>query len=206
MIVQWCCKGVANISKHEAHNILTGGAGLLCRLWQKDDPLRISEATTRLTEHHLDLHVNHYDDQEAATGLPVRDVTPFLSLSAGCVSRDMLLKTNVLHRARRTALAFGTEQGRTSGWLFTCYVLVSVNRAVGVPAVSEEIRELHHNRRYSPYYTEGEITAKINVPSTQILCAERWEPQPPRGTVRTGIYVNRGFSHPSALLDERRML
>jgi hypothetical protein len=149
--------------------------------------------------------VNHYDEQESESGQAVCDITPFISLSAGCVERNVLLKTNVLHGARRTALAFATKNGQVAGWIFTCYVLVSANRAVGIPGISEEIRELTHNRRYSDDYVEGEIAAKFNVPSKQIHHVERWEPINGRLT-RTGGYVNRTFVHPAALLDEQRML
>jgi hypothetical protein len=72
--------------------------------------------------------------------------------------------------------------------------------------VAEEIRELNHNRAYSPWYTQGEISAKINVPSVQILCAVRWNPQPPDTYVATNLLFNRKFVHPAALLDERNML
>jgi hypothetical protein len=208
MIVQWCCKGVKDLESAVVREILAGGAGLVCRLWQTRGRLPLKEATSRLTEYHLDLHVNHYEDKEPATGLKVRDVTPFLSLSAGCVQRIVLLETNVLHPARRTALRFATDWGQEPGWVFTCYVLVSVNRAVAIRSVAEEIRELHHNRRYSPHHWEGEIVAKFNVPSSQILCAERWTPlsATDRRVRLTHLYINRRFTHPSVLLDERRML
>jgi len=88
----------------------------------------------------------------------------------------------------------------------TCYVLVSVNRAVSFPAVAEEIRELNHNRAYSQWHWQGEITAKLNVASAQILSAVRWEPQPSGTFAATSVLVNRKFVYPAPLLDERNML
>jgi hypothetical protein len=205
MILQWCCKGVSGIGPSEARGILTDGPGLICRLWQANNPLPYGLAMEQLSEHHLDLHVNHYDDLDPETGTRTRDVTAFISLSAGCVDRDIMLKTNVVNPARRTALEFATDLGRRDGWLFTCYVLVSVNRAASSPAVAEEVRDLNHLRRYSEYWLEGEIAAKVNVPSRQILAAEHWEPAS-GGIRRSGGYVNKGFVHPQALLDIREML
>src|SRR4051812_4820274 len=112
MIVQWCCKGVEDLPPQVVRSILTDGVGLSCRFFQLNDPMPYSVAAARLTEYHLDLHVNHYDEAEPSTGLAVRDITPFISLSAGCVERNTLLKTNILYGARRTALAFATQNGR----------------------------------------------------------------------------------------------
>lgn len=205
MIVQWCCKGVPDLDAERARHILTGGAGLTCRLWQENDPLPYPDAAARLTEHHLDLHVNHYDEADPSGGGLVKDLTPFISLSAGCVDRDVLLRTNILHPAQRTALDFATGGESEEGWLFTCYVLVGVNRAAEIPAVAEEVRNLNHQRRYSDFYVEGEVAAKINVPSRQILAAELWALEGGR-LLQRGGYVNLDFIDPLALTDLRQMI
>lgn len=206
MIVQWCCKGVKNLSPSEVKWILMGQVGLRCRFWQLNDPLRYDVAVERLTERDLDLHVNHYDEVDPATGIEVRNQTVFISLAAGCVERDALRRRNVLHPALRTALFFATERAQRPGWVFTCYVLLAVNRASRVPGVAEEVRELNHQRPYSHYWPEGEVAAKINVPSRQILCAEHWEPVGEATLRRTGGYRNLDFVHPDALLDLRQMI
>ncbi|WP_345567170.1 hypothetical protein [Nonomuraea rosea] len=72
--------------------------------------------------------------------------------------------------------------------------------------MAEEIRELNHNRAYSEWHWQGEVAAKINVPSTQILCAQRWEPAGGDLLKVTDLLVNLAFTHPSAILDERNML
>ena len=215
MIIQWCCKGIQDLPKRDVQNILTDPVGLKSRYWLSTDPnpFPISQALQRLTEQDLDLHVNHYNYRDPATGRPFYETTPFISLSAGCVDRDTTIHTNKTYRAFQTALDFATiadhnqpTAGRRPGWVLFCYVLVSVNPAVRIPSVAEEIRELNHNRAYSQWYSQGEITAKINVPSAQILNAVRWEPQPPNTYVATSLLYNRSFVHPAALLDERNML
>ena len=205
MIVQWCCRGVGDLTRGEVEAILGNQVGLRCRYWPRDRPLPYDIALGRLTERYLDLHVNDYDGIDSVTGKRVRDISPFISLSAGCVDRRTLLRTNVIHPARRTALEFATDDGTRPGWLFTCWVLVGVNRAVGIEAVAEEIRELNHARRYSAYFTEGEMTAKVNVPSRQILCAEYWIPTA-RALVRRSVCMNNGFVNPAAVRNERQML
>lgn len=214
MIVQWCCKGFANMSRADARGILSNGTGIRCRSWLIRDPLPfpIEENLQRLTEQNLDLHINNYTYQGAAS-VPFYNITPFISLSAGCVERDVTLKTNVTHTALRTALEFATTDysstnrppPRCPGWVFYCYVLVGVNRAVAIPSLAEEYRELNHNRAFSQWYWQGEVVAKINIPSTQILCAVRWKPSA-SGLSVDDILVNLAFTHPSAVLDERNML
>jgi hypothetical protein len=215
MIIQWCCKGIRDLPERDVRQMLMNRVGLRCRYWIGCDPnpFPVADAMEGLTEQGLDLHVNHYDYQDPATGRPYYETTPFISLSAGCVDRNTTVHTNKTYRAFQTALDFATiidhsqpAAGRRPGWVLVCYVLVSVNPAVSIPSVAEEIRELNHNRAYSQWYWQGEITAKINVPSAQILSAARWEPRPANTYVATNLLLNRRFVHPAALLDERNML
>jgi hypothetical protein len=214
MIVQWCCKGFANLLEATARSMLGGGAGIRCRSWLAIDPKAFPLDTnlSRLTEQNLDLHVNDYSRPDAVTGIPFHDTTPFISLSAGCVERRVTTETNVTHTALRTALEFATtdytrpDRPRCPGWVFYCYVLVGVNRAVSIPSVAEEYRELNLGRPYSRWQVQGEVIAKINVPSTQILCAVPWTPSASGEPQLGEALVNLGFTHPAALLDERNML
>lgn len=208
MIVQWCCKGMNDIGPDQVKQILSDQTGLSCRFWQerKDGVLPYPEALDRLSERDLDLHVNHYDEDDPVSGEPVKDRTVFISLSAGCVERNALRTRNELHPALRTALVFATDNGRTPGWVFTCYVLLTMNRATRIPGVAEEVRELNNERSFSHHWAEGEIAAKINVPSRQILCAEHYAPIGPATLEWRGGYRNLEFVHPDALLNMRQML
>ena len=214
MIVQWCCKGFANMDEAAARTILSDGTGIRCRSWLvlNPRPFPLAENLKRLTERNLDLHINNYSFPDPVSGIPFHDITPFISLSAGCVERDVTLKTNVTHAALRTALDFATtdysrpDRPRCPGWVFYCYVLVGVNRAITIPSVAEEYRELNHNRAFSQWYWQGEVVAKINIPSTQILCAVRWLPSAAGDLLLDDVLVNLAFTHPAAVLDERNML
>lgn len=215
MIVQWACKGFAKMDARVARNILANGEGIRCRGWLAFDPkpFPLGRHLKRLTEQNLDLHVNNYSYPDPATGVPFYQTTPFISLAAGCVERDTLLRANVTYSALRTAFEFATTdysqhlRTRCSGWVIYCYVLVGVNRAVAIQSVAEEYRELNHARAYSQWYRQGEIAAKINIPSNQIPCAVHWKLDPITGDFHLDdILINTGFTHPAAVLDERNML
>jgi len=204
VIVQWCCRGIPGLSETAVREILLDGMGLQCPPLRAHGLAAYQDALGRLTETYLDLHVNHYDEDEPGTSEPVRERTPFISMSAGTVERSVQLATNVLHPARRTGLAFATRGGTADGWLFIAYVIVGTGRATPIPAVGEEVRALHHGRRFSPFQLEGEVAAKINVPSAQILAAEEW-------TMRGRLSLQRGFVNPrfvppDGLLNQRTML
>ncbi|AEK44413.1 hypothetical protein [Amycolatopsis mediterranei] len=216
MIVQWCCKGMAKLPEREAERILTGGTGIRCRSWLTvaPKPFPLGKNLDRLTEDNLDRHVNKYSDPDPVTGAPFHDVTPFISLSAGCVDRQVAIERNETHSALRTALTFATTDysqpgpnwPRCAGWVFYCYVLTGVNRAVSIPSVAEEYRELNLGRSYSRWQPQGEVMAKINVPSRQILCAVHWTPLPSGESKWDEVLWNLRFTHPAALLGERNML
>ena len=46
---------------------------------------------------------------------------------------------------------------------------------MGHQAFSEEVRELHVYSDFSLYQLEGEVTAKIQIPTAQIQKAEEWK-------------------------------
>lgn len=94
---------------------------------------------------------------------------------AGCVQRDVALRINRIHEAADIALRFATNWGEAHGYLFHCWVVVTPRPAVSVEGVAEDVRNLHTYIRYSDYQLEGEITAKINIPATQIERVERWD-------------------------------
>ncbi|MCT9076931.1 hypothetical protein [Streptomyces fulvoviolaceus] len=192
----------------DARWLIDSRTGLTCRWWQKRNPLPAQEIASKLTVQNLNLHVNHFESTDPATGLPFYEETPFISLSCGTVERDTVAMTNFVHTARHTALWFGTQFGKVPvAYLYVCWVVLAPRSAVAVEGVAEEVRDLNTYRRYSPYQTEGEVAAKIAVPANQISQCEKWEWERGTKTIRQSwIYRNPGFVEPEALSNVREML
>ncbi|BCJ48814.1 hypothetical protein Asp14428_02890 [Actinoplanes sp. NBRC 14428] len=159
MIIQWCCKGLAKVSTRTVRTILDRPVGLVCQDWlgfaRAGSPFPVGSAMRRLTETDLRQHVNDFSGPDPRTKKPFCETTPFISLSAGCVDRVVRRRTNRTYSARAVALDFATTDYADpamppcDGWILYCYVIVGSNPAVAVPAVAEEIRELHHARAFS---------------------------------------------------------
>jgi hypothetical protein len=175
MFVQTCIKGVHGIDLGVANEILNG-EGLVCNWWRNKGTISAKDIDKRLTSAELDLHVNSYDGQHPDYPKKVNEVTPFISLTAGAVERSVFYKTNFVHPAHRTALLFASDFGKLRGecFLFYCWVVVGLRPAAEIRQLAEEVRELNTYRRYSAFQTEGEIAAKIDVPSRQIHRFERY--------------------------------
>ncbi|MFF8015925.1 hypothetical protein [Streptomyces sp. NPDC007929] len=175
MIVQWCIKGLALSGDDEARALIDRRSGISSRWLLRHGRVPLAEFATKLTEQNLDRHVNHFERTDPATGEPFCEQSPFISLSCGTVERDAVAKTNFVHTARHTALWFGTRFGaRREAYLYTCWVVLAPRSAVPVHGVAEEIRDLNTYRRYSPFQTEGEVTAKVYVPATQVRDCTKW--------------------------------
>src|SRR4051812_25036079 len=101
MIVQWGIKGLALANDEAAREILDSCEGLICNWWRDVGEIYPNEVRERLVEANLERHVNHFTSTDPASGRPFSELTPFISLSAGVVSRDTALMTNRVHRARR---------------------------------------------------------------------------------------------------------
>lgn len=108
MIVQRCLKEIHGITLDEAENMLSGG-GIRCNWWRNVKTIDPWKRQNKLTDNALDLHVNRYN--------PVENDTPFISLSAGCVSRDQFHQTNIVLPARATAVEFATDGGAGEGYI-----------------------------------------------------------------------------------------
>ena len=177
MFVQWCIKGVRGrrddepatigLDDADASALVLDGHGIVCNWWRQVEDISPSARRAKLTAANLDRHVHDYDN--------FKDETPFISLTAGCVERDIAMRINRVHQAQDVALRFGTNWGERHGYLFYCWVVVGLKRAVSVEGVAEEIRELNTYASWSDYQLEGEVTAKISVPANQIRAWERWD-------------------------------
>lgn len=201
MFIQWCIKGVwggpGGIDKGQADAIVLGGEGLRCNWWRHAGQPTPEDLQWRLRPSELDRHIHDYDSAG-------RD-TPFISLTAGSVERDRLLRFNRLRSAQDIALRFATRWGREPGYLFHCWVLVGLKPAVEIQAVAEEVRELHTYSDWSDFQLEGELTAKLLVPANQIQRWELWDPaiDPLR---RQDHRDNPGFQFPGRLSNIRGRL
>jgi hypothetical protein len=208
LIVQWCVKGLSLPDDDTARGLVDSGEGLVSNWWRDTGMIRRSEVPGQLTLSALDRHVNHFDDPDPATGRPFREITPFISLSAGTVERQSATATNFAHRAHQTALWFGTEfLTRPSAYLFVCWLLLAPRPAVEVEGVAEEVRDLNAYRRYSAFQTEGEIVAKINVPASQIHSCEKWIwDRSTHVLQRDWVHLDTLFIAPESLSNVREMI
>lgn len=201
MFVQWCIKGVAGgdegISDAEADAMTIHGGGILSNWLRMGGPADPADVRARLTPHALDRHLHDYDN--------FKHETPFISLTAGCVERDVVWQLNRLHEAQDVALRFATDWGRRPGYLFHAWVLVGLNPAVEIESVAEEVRSLNTYTRWSDYQLEGEITAKLQIPANQIERWERWEPSAGVPQFMRGR-INLLFDPPQRLVNLRASL
>jgi hypothetical protein len=202
VIIQWCIKGLALDDDSAAKSVLDEQQGILCNWWRSVNTITPPEIRAKLTPDNLNVHVNHF----TLNGFD--RMTPFISLSAGTVERDAIAQTNMLRRARRTALWFGSDFGRRrEAYLYTCWVMLAPRPAVEIEAVGEEIRDLNTYRRYSAFQTEGEVTAKVSIPDNQIQSCEKWEWGPPGIPLRrTWTYPNPRFDPPERLSNVRELI
>jgi hypothetical protein len=157
-----------------------------------------AQVGSKLTRANLDRHVHDYER--------FAPETPFISLTAGCVERDIALRLNRVHEAEDIALRFGTNWGERPGYLFNCWVVVGLKPAVSIQGVAEEIRELNTGLSWSDYQLEGEVTTKIHVPSNQIEAWERWDSDGAGRLTRAWRRVNPRFDSPSLVSNIRELL
>ncbi|WP_420627861.1 hypothetical protein [Candidatus Leptofilum sp.] len=201
MIVQWVIKGIdgsmpSGIDRQQAIYI-ANTSGILSNWFRAYSSIPIDQFDTKLTRANLDHHVNNYAQ--------VRSETPFISLTAGNVERDAYTQTNRILPAKRIALEFATSNGQHPGFLFFCWVIAGLKPAVRVEGLSEQVRDLTTYQRYSPYQLEGEITAKIRIPSNQIQRVEQYDPEV-GFSQPTWQYQNIGFTTPDTVSNLREFI
>jgi hypothetical protein len=182
MYFQKVLKGIPNISGRIADLIVTD-SGILCSFWQHIGPVTPSLGKELLTEKNLYHHLDDYDlplpsvhpYHDPSRALTYGAVTPFISTTAGTIERDPHSGTNNPFPAFLTALDFATRGFTTTGFIFYAYVLTLGKMAVPLHQFAEETRELHIYRDFQIYHHEGEVMAKIHIPSVQIKRAEYYD-------------------------------
>jgi hypothetical protein len=209
VIVQWCIKGMSLQDDTVARRIIDAREGLVCRWWRENGQISPADTAHKLSLRNLDMHVNHFTETDPTTKQPFERGSPFISLSAGTVERDVAAQTNHVHRARRTALYFGTDFGRlTSAYLYYCWVVLAPRAAVEIEYLAEEVRDLNAYRHYSPFQTEGEVVAKIVIGDSHIQRCEKWELRagPAPWYQRTWTHSNPRFVNPERLTNVREVI
>lgn len=204
MYVQWFVKGIGSrdaagnpgLQWAEAKAMMLDGDGITSNWWRNKPDQCISprEVEAILTEHNLERHVHDYDG--------FGHETPFISVAAGSVERDALLRRNSVYSAVDTALDFATDAGNHPGCLFYGWIVTSLNQAVELSSVAEAIRDLNVYHRWSPFQLEGEVTAKIHIPANQIQRVEWWDLSSDTSAAQDSC-INPRFVAPAPILNMR---
>jgi hypothetical protein len=180
MFFQKILKGISGLSKTEAESMVLSN-GISSNLFRKKGHIEIYEIKDELTDANLIHHLNDYDvplppgHRWAALGSTYGDVSAFISTTAGAVQRDSYKRTNIIFDPYITALNFATNGFTTNGYLFYGYLMTLGKQSVPLLGFSEEVRELHIYSSFLPFHHEGEITAKIFIPSVNIEKAEYYD-------------------------------
>lgn len=212
MIIQQVIKGLNDLTDTQVDEIFE--LGILCNWWRTLGHLPQDQVPQRLTERNLSWHQNAYAKSDPLQqNMPFSRNTPFISTTAGTVARDTANRTNTLTPAWKTALYFATDRWTKDGWLFYCYLFLIGKPAPLIEAFSEELRELNVYTGFSPFYLEGEITAKLVIPTAQIERADFWSLSDARSSMANGSLpaparsrVNPHFVKPEDYNNLRRLL
>jgi hypothetical protein len=173
MIIQRVIKGISGLADSDVDNIFEGG--ILCNWWRTQGQLIQHKVPDKLTDRNLDWHQNSFNKPDPLENNQTFSLnTPFISTTAGTVTRDVANRTNTITPAWKMGLYFATNRWKGDGWLFYCHLFLIGRRATAMEAFSEELRELNIYTAFSPFHPEGEITAKLVIPTAQIERAEFW--------------------------------
>lgn len=171
MFIQHVLKGIEDIGDTAADEILLR-SGLVCNWWRSVGRITQEEISAKLTEDAIDWHLNRYTDVDPATNLPFCDNTPFISTTAGTAEQHTGLAYFQTFPPFLTALQFATSGYTRPGYIFYAYIFALGKKAIGHAEFSEETRDLHIYTGFQRFHPEGEIVAKIVIPSGRL---ERWE-------------------------------
>ena len=171
MFFQKVLKGIAGLTRQDADERFR--AGVHCNWWRRVGQITPVEIVEKLTERNLDWHLNHYDDPDPLMkNAPFYENTPFISVTAGVVEREVFSRRNILFDPFITALRFATRDFATTGHVFYAYVFTLGRQSIALSEFAEEVRELNIYKNFLPFHPEGEITAKIEIRGPQV---EKWE-------------------------------
>jgi hypothetical protein len=180
MYFQKVLKGIPALLLQDADKMVNHD-GILSNFWRLTGSITPKQVKELLTEDNVLHHLNDYDSplpphHPYASNPGARnygDVTPFISTTAGTIERGT--DRNYPFSAFLTALGFATRGYTTTGYIFYAYLITLGKKAVPLCQFAEEARELHIYQRFLLWHPEGEIMAKIQIPSVQIQKAEEYD-------------------------------
>ncbi|MFP9097922.1 hypothetical protein ACLI09_02610 [Flavobacterium sp. RHBU_24] len=211
MVFQKVLKGINGLDDNQAKNIVD--RGITSNWWRKAGTITPEGTKLHLNMNNLKLHLNQYH-RPVPPGNPLHslhtgkfgEVSPFISTTSGAVERDFSTKRNLVFPPFMTALNFATDNNKSSGYIFYAYLMTVGKVAVEMEQFSEEIRNLYVYQDYQPYYRQGEIMAKIIIPSVQIQKVEGYNGADVKLAQRRGIlpvphftYTNPAYQAPEKL-------
>jgi hypothetical protein len=205
MILQHALKGITGLTDAQARRMLLSD-GLTCEWWRRKGTISPPEVTEKLTNRNLRWHLDRYSHIDPRTGCPFHEGTPFISLTAGTFDHDRTQRRNIRLPAHETAVLFATKSFAQPGHVFYGYVMVLPNPAVELEEFAEDVRDFHTYTRFSPYRRQGEVTAKIHVPSVRLHRVERYEPSPRSAARCSDVWFNPNFQPPEDHANLRRAL
>lgn len=173
MVFQKVLKGINGLDNNQAKSIVDNG--LMSNWWRKAGNITPADIKLHLNMDNLKLHLNRYH-HPVPPGNPLSilytgkfgNVSPFISTTAGTIERDLNTKRNLIFPPFMIALNFATNNNKSNGYIFYAYLMTVGKIAVEMEQFSEEIRNLYVYRDFQPYYRQGEIMAKVFIPSVQI--------------------------------------
>jgi hypothetical protein len=175
----------------------------VCNWWRDVHTISPLQIQQKLTEHNLYFHLERYDQIPPGESRPFSKLTPFISTTAGVVERDQFFARNLVRSAFITALSFATDWFTQPGFIFYGYLLTLGKKSIPFDRYAEEVRELNTYTSFLRFHDEGELVAKILIPSHHLQRVERWDPPLVIDAYRRGLkpaptwqFQNPGYEAP----------
>jgi hypothetical protein len=189
LFFQYVLKGINGINATQAEQMLKR-TGIICNWWRtaRTRSFSVEDIAAKLTPTNLDRHLRRYNELDPVTAEPFSNQTPFISTTAGTVEADVRRRKNYLRPAFWTAASFATDGFANSGFIFFGYVFTLGKPALELREFAEEPRDLHIYHDYLEYRDEGEIVAKVHIPSVRLQRCEGYRGPDLHDELRNGIW------------------
>lgn len=210
MFFQLVLKGIQGDDDQHAQYQLRQG-GIICRWWSLVNLISPDQVKAKLSLRNLEWHLNRYSDPDPENNdEPFCNHTPYISTTAGSVERDAMLRKNRVYSPFLTALLFATDWLSKTGYVYYGYVYTLGKKAVELEEFSEEVRDLLVYTNFLPFHAEGEIVAKVHIPSVNLKKYEKYDGAQALNDLRRGIrptpidrQFNSDFAEPERFLNLR---